>query len=279
MPAGTFGRGLLGTTGAPVVALASNPDDADFKTGGVTIDWSTVTAVGADTTLPGGDVVLNGRKYLRFGQIIARANTAEAQTVTYTGGPTGGGAIIGLPALGDLPGGNTASISATATAAQFEAAVLAVYNYESVASVGRTGSGTAGDPYIYTVTFGRRFGDVTAIATVSNTFTGGTTPSVTIGTTTAGTGTGYYGPYDPSATDGRQTLTRGECFILNETVLEVPPLGWGMPNTTVLGGAFDGGNVWKDRIIMTAGTHSLTDGPTISEFETAFPRIEYTLTN
>jgi hypothetical protein len=247
-----------------------------MKVGGITIDWSLVAAVGADTTLPTGDVVLNGRKYLRFGQVLTRANSAEAQTVTYTGGPTTGGAIIALPALGDYPGGNTASIGATATAAQFEAAVLAVYNYDSVASVGRTGAGTAGDPYIYTVTFARRFGDVAAIANVSNTFGGGTTPSVTLGVTTAGTGTGLYGPYDPAASDGRQTLTRGECYILNESVLEVPPLGWGAPQTTVLGGVFDGGNVWKDRIIMTAGTASLADGPTVANFETAFPRIEYT---
>jgi hypothetical protein len=44
--------------------------------------------------------------------------------------------------------------------------------------------------------------------------TGGTgpTPAVTV----AGTASGKYGPYDSAATDGRQTLTRGECFILDE---------------------------------------------------------------
>lgn len=91
MPAGTYGRNTLGTTGYPVMALASDPAKALFKIAGVTIDWSTVTAVGADTTLPDGNTVLSGRKYLRYGQILTRANVAEVQTVTWTGGPTGGG--------------------------------------------------------------------------------------------------------------------------------------------------------------------------------------------
>lgn len=276
MPAGTYGRNTMGTTGFPLSVHASDPADLDYKLGGVTIDWGLVTAVSADTTLPDGNVVLNGRKYLRFGQILARANVAEVQTVEFTGGPTTGSAIITAPDLGDIPGGNF-TVPATSTAAAFEALLLAVYNGDPVAGVSRAGAGSAGSPYVYTVTFNRKYGNVAAFANVSNTFGGGTTPSVTLATGTAGSGTGLWGPYDSGAADGTQTLTRGECFILDETVLEVPALGWGAPQTTVLGQVFDGGLVVKDRLLITAGTASKANGPTVAAFETAFPRIEYAI--
>jgi hypothetical protein len=78
-----------------------------------------------------------------------------------------------------------------------------------------------------------------------------------------------------AATDGRQTLTRGECYILNETCLEngvIPGLGGGASDHPAV---FDGGPAWKARILMTAGAHSLAAGPTVAEFEAAFPRIDY----
>lgn len=275
-----YGRVSLGNTGYPILCLASDPSEADWKVGGITIDWSTVTAVSADTTLPDGNLVKNGQKYLRYGQVLTRASTAEVQTATWTGGPTTGGAILRLPASGNDAAQDTTSISATATAVQFEDAIQALSRIGiGGVSVARTGSGTAGDPYVYTMTFNRELGDVPQFANVSNTFSGGTTPSSTLATTTAGTGTGMFGPYDPNATDGRQTLTRGDCFILNETVIQNVPIGWGSPNTDQPpGGVFDGGIVWKERLIVTSeGTGTLADGPTFTNFEAAFPRIGYVI--
>jgi hypothetical protein len=67
----SFGRTTVGTaTGNPVQVLADGRTDG-FKTGGVTIDWTTVTAVsGSAATLADGTVVAIGDKYLRYGTIL-----------------------------------------------------------------------------------------------------------------------------------------------------------------------------------------------------------------
>src|SRR6478735_2176201 len=127
MPAGTYGRQTIGTTGYPIVAIASDPAKIDWKIGGATIDWSLVTAVAADTTLPDGNVILSGRKALRYGQIITRSGASEVQTVTQTGGPTGGSQILTAPTLGSLTGGNF-TVAAAATAAAFDAALAGAYS-------------------------------------------------------------------------------------------------------------------------------------------------------
>lgn len=271
-----YGRNVIGSTGIPVQALA-DLEGALWKVGGITIDWSSVTAVAADTTLLDGNIIKNGFKYLRYGQVMCEISTAEAPTIEFTGGATAGSAIVTFPTLGAATGGNV-TIPFNATAAAVEALLATLYGDATAASVSRSGAGSAGSPYIYTVTFNRRYGDVTALANVSNTFTGGTTPSVTLAAGTAGAGTGLYGPYDSAASDGRQTLTRGQCFVMNETLTEYPTLGaLGLPNSTIAGGLFNGGTAWKDRLLMTSGTASLAAGPTVANFETAFPMIDYAL--
>jgi hypothetical protein len=89
------------------------------------------------------------------------------------------------------------------------------------------------------------------------------------------TASGKYGPYDAAATDGRQTLARGRCSILNETVLENGPLP-GLPappsdHPAVL----EGGLVWRTRLLATTGTASLAAGPTFTALEGALPRLRY----
>ena len=157
----TYGRQVLNKTGRDVMVLA-DLQDAQFKVGGITLDWSTFTAAGADATIAGQQPVKAGEKYARFGQI---------------------------------------------------------------------------------------FCEITA--------------------------SGKYGPYDSAASDGRQTLTRGKCFVNNRTVFEN---GYGANiNTSATDHpqVFDGGTAWKARLIITTGTHSLAAGPTVAEFEAAFPRIGY----
>jgi len=134
-----------------------------YKTAGVTIDWTTVTAVSVDTTLADGSIVRSGNKFLRYGQILTMI-TASKQ----------------------------------------------------------------------------------------------------------------YGPYDSAATDGRQTLTRGECFILDETVLQYSsgsPLLGAVNDQT--GSLLDGGPVWLARILQAGtGSASLAAGPTLANLLTAFPSIK-----
>lgn len=92
---------------------------------------------------------------------------------------------------------------------------------------------------------------------------------------TSGTYAGLWGPYDTAATDGRQTLTRGQCAILNRTWVDAPTLlgtGMGTNHPAV----FEKGLMRKDRLITSGtGTHSLAAGPTDAELEAALPGIRY----
>jgi hypothetical protein len=65
-----IGRNLLTTSTVQPVRVSADGSPL-YKAGGVTIDWTTVVAVaGADVTLPDGDVIRIGQKYLRYGQVL-----------------------------------------------------------------------------------------------------------------------------------------------------------------------------------------------------------------
>ena len=85
-----------------------------------------------------------------------------------------------------------------------------------------------------------------------------------------------YAPYDPAKTDGTQTLTRGECFILDETLLQYSsgsPLLGAVNDQT--GGLVDGGPVWLARVLQAGtGSASLAAGPTLANLLTAFPSLK-----
>jgi hypothetical protein len=238
------------------------------KIGGVTLDWSTVAAVsGAAVTLKDGVQVAIGEKYLRYGQIITRIGVAEVQTFTLTGGPTAGTATVTFPASAENPA-QSFTIAFNDSGATVQAAMQALnrIGVDGVA-VARTGSGTAGDPYVFTATYSTRLGDV-ATPTGTHTFTGGTTPTITIATTTPGGATAnQYGPYDPAATDGRATLAVGDCYVVNRTVKELDSFS-AHPE------ALYGGYLWRDRLLVTTATHTLAAGPTVAEFLAAFPRAQ-----
>jgi hypothetical protein len=121
------------------------------------------------------------------------AVTNEVQTVTITGGPTGGTFTL------TYSGQTTAAIAYNATAAAVQTALEALSN---VNPGDMAVTGNAGGPY--TVTFGGQYlGDNVAQMTATASFTGGTSPAVTVTTTTAG-GTA-------TASDGTQTF-RGFLF-------------------------------------------------------------------
>ena len=89
------------------------------------------------------------------------------------------------------------------------------------------------------------------------------------------TASGKYGPYDPAAADGRQLLNRGECYLVNVTSLQSPASGVGAiasDHPTVI----EGGMIWRDRLIATAGAASLANGPTFATLEAALPLMRYT---
>lgn len=257
----SFGRQVLTTTGISVMVLASL-EDADWKPGGITIDWTTITAVSADTVLADGTTIPNGQKGIEFGTILCDIGIAETETLTIT-------ATSGTYTFGGN-GNTSAAVAFNAISALLQTAIRSLGGVYANALV----TGAAAGPY--TITFERGQGNVTNLTTTSVDLAGGT---ATITTGTAGSGTGLFGPYDSGASDGRQTLARGHCFILNETVLQTGAQG-------IVGAATDnpavfaGGLVWKARLkIGSVNPSYLGSGsqPTVSAFETAFPAVLYVI--
>ena len=278
-----YGRTLL-TTSKVFPTRVSADGRPKWKTGGITLDLTTIpTASASEVTLPDGSTIAANEQYLRYGQILCRIGVAEVKTFTWTGGATAGSAVITYPASGEYPAESTAAIAYNASAATFQTALQALSRIgANNVSVARSGAGSNADPYIYTATFSRQLGNVPDM-TATHTFTGGTTPTVTIATTTSGgASAGLFGPYDPDATDGRATLTRGECFILDETWMYNPAGGGnlaGLGQRDIIG-VFDGGEVWIERVLQSnAATHTIALGPTLTEFLTAFPAITLTRMN
>ena len=263
----TYGRQVLTKTGRDVMVLA-DLQDAQFKVGGITVDWSLVAAAGSDTTLIDQTLIKSGEKYFRFGQTLCKVTQSEVQTVDLSGDddPTGG--TWGLTVFGEPLTGLAWNISA----ADLQTAIRALNNdYARRVTVSKTG-------FVYTLTFPTDAGNVAAVVgdTTGLTGGGGDTFAINVATTASGAATGgKYGPYDPTATDGRQTLTPGNCFVLNRTVKENGFSSIINVSETDHPQVFDGGTAWKDRLLMTTGTHSLAAGPTETEFRAAFPRIGF----
>jgi hypothetical protein len=259
----TYGRTRIGDTGYPIqVSADGNPI---WRTGGITIDWSTVAAAAADTPLTDLVVIKTGQKGLRFGQVLVKKGGLEVQTVTITGTPTGGTFTL------TFDGQTTGALPYNATAAQVRAAL------NLLTSVGPAGVTVTGGPLpgaAVTVTFNGS-GDKPQMTASATGLTGGTTPAVAIATTTVGTATGgMYGPYDPAAGDGRQTIGRNNTVILNESLLENGFLGFAS-SATNHPGVIEGGKVWRDRLLATTGTASLAAGPTFADLEAALPQLTY----
>jgi hypothetical protein len=249
----TFGRQVIGNFGGSIQVSADGVPA--FKHGGVTVDWLSVAVLAADTLFLDNVQCYAGEKVLRYGQFLTMEGIAEVETATITGAPTGGTFILTLPALGDQPAQSTVPLAFNATAATVQAALTAL---SRVGPSGVVVTGSAGGPY--TMTFDARFPNLPQL-TSTNLFTGGTTPGVTMATTTdGGPQGGMYGPYDPAATDGRQTLTKGRVFVVNETIRELDHASNHPP-------VIDGGRVFKSRLLATIGTHSLAAGPTFAESE------------
>jgi len=255
----TYGRRTLGSTGLPIQVTADG--SPEWKSGGITIDWATVTAEVTARTLTDGTVIASGAKGLEFGTILCELAVAENQVVTLTSATGGTFTLTGN-------GNTTAAIAFDAAAATVQAAIRGLGGSYGLAVV----SGSAGGPY--TVAFPFASGDITAL-----TYTDSTTGSghaIAITTSVSGVSSGTYGPYKSTATDGRQLLARGYCFVLNETITELGPLGQNTAPTSHPG-VFDGGKVWRARLKIGGDNPTSIGGlqPSASAFEAAFPRIQF----
>ena len=153
------------------------------------------------------------------------AVTNEVQTLTVTGGPTGGTFTI------TFDGQTTTAIAYNATAATVQTALegLSHVNPGDI-----TVTGNAGGPW--TLTFGGQYlGENVATVTTTEAFTGGTSPDITIATTTAG-GTA-------TATDGSQVfagfLFTEVAFHPGATKVAAPLMVHGQIDVAKLPVAFD----------------------------------------
>lgn len=103
--------------------------------------------------------------------------TAEVQTATVTGTPTGGTFTL----TGGVGGtGTTTAIAYNATSATVQTAVQALPGLSAA-----TVAGSAGGPY--TITYPATLGDVPQLTANSSALTGGSSPAVNVATTTPGT--------------------------------------------------------------------------------------------
>lgn len=166
--------------------LASDHGTTATRT--ITLDVSAFTA---NTHFPNGFIpsgtVLAELASGLYGPYAGR--TAEAQTVTITGTPTGGTFTL------TYEGATTAGIAFNATAAAVRAALEALPGV-SPGQVTVTGGPGPGTPYVVTFTGGG--GDVAQMTASAASLTGGTSPAVTVTTTTAGASTGSGGTETPA---------------------------------------------------------------------------------
>lgn len=174
------------------------------ETNTITLDLTKFTqgthyAVSANPVLQGRNVMKSG---IPLGKVTASGlyapyggPTNEVQTLTVTGAPTGGTYTI------TWSGQTTAAIAYNATAAAVQAALEALSN---IAPGDVVVTGSAGGPW--TLTWGgTQLGEDVAAPTTTESFTGGTSPDITIATTTAGGAA--------TASDGSQILAG---FLVSE---------------------------------------------------------------
>lgn len=85
----TYGRETLSSVGRSIKVSA---DGAPIqKVGGVTVDWSLITALAADQTFLDADFVASGEKFIRYGTILCKV-TATGRYAPF--GAAGTGALV-----------------------------------------------------------------------------------------------------------------------------------------------------------------------------------------
>jgi len=241
------------------------------NTGTLTTGTVTVTFQGAMASVqpPLGSLGVNA---LTGGTAPSVQIVGPTQTIAISGTPTGGKTTLTItnPATGTT---STQDVAYNATAATVQGYMDTLFGAGNTYVSGGALPGTS----IVVGFKGAMASYEVAAFTATDALTGGTAPATAITASLGGGASGKFGPYDPNATDGRQTLTAGECFVLNESIVNagvggllVVPVAI---NVNQVGGAIDGGRVWKERLVATSGVHSLAAGPTFTELCTAIPRL------
>jgi hypothetical protein len=233
-----FGQVAYGPTNlGRVVGCLADAEQVRWKVGGAAIDTTAYTPLAADYTIPGsGEVIRAGNAYFRYGQVFSRINTGTAWSA---------GGKIGLfvpwsPAM-------------TATTVASGGTVLGVYTL-TLAAVTNINPGD-----ILTVdTAGQQ--ELLQVLSVS----GSVVTFVTATTKTHANGVAV-----TKVDDGRQTLRRGESYILNHTRTMKDDI---FSDQGI--GFFDGGTAYINRIASDYSGGVATN-PTRAQIEAAFPDLSW----
>lgn len=264
---GTLGRNVLNYRSGYDDSIVAG-EDVQWLMVGATIDWSLVSPAGSAVTLPSGRLIAAGQQYLRNGQVLCRIQGTAANAVsvaTLNNSPAGGTFAVSVSNAGTTA--TTAPVAYNATGATVQTAVRLLANVNPATTV----SGSAGGPY--TFTFPAAMGS-TQVSGDGSLMTGsGAQPTVTVAVTTDGR-IGWFGPYDPSATNtGRDALLRGDCGIVERTIVYGGTLGLG-ERDDYHKPLIVGGHVWAGKVLQSeSATHSLAAGPTRAELLAAMPRL------
>jgi hypothetical protein len=259
----------MGNLGRNVTNYASGYDDSiiaganpKWLMAGASVDWSLVPATTAPVTLTSGRLIPTGQQYLRNGQVLTRITGGAATVATLNNTPTGGTFTLSVTNGGTTT--TTTALAYNATGATVQTAILLLSNVASGATV----TGSASGPYTFAFPSGMGTTSVTANGAL---LTGaGIQPTVTFATSADGR-VNWFGPFDPSATDGRAVLHRGDIGIVERTIVYGGSLGLNEVDDTHIG-LIVGGHVWGGVIIQSGtNTHSLAAGPTRAELEAACP--------
>jgi hypothetical protein len=264
---GVPGRNLLPFRSGTGASIIGNGADSKFMPIGATIDWSLFSAAGSDTTLIDGELIRAGWRFARFGQVLTRVTGNAPYLVTVSGSPTGGTFTVTVTVGGQAD--TTAAIAYNATPLVVSSAIQALLN---VGAGNVRVTGNVGGPY--GLTFPSTLGTVTVSASGAG-LTGGTSPSAAAATPGSPENVGWFGPYDPNATDGRQNLNRGDVGIVERTIvmggsLQLP-LRDDLHSPLLIGGT-----VWPAKLIVAGtGTASLAAGPQTSALLAVLPELKF----
>lgn len=301
-------------TGTKTVTITGGPSGGTFTItattpNGTVTTAQTTTAITQPATAATVQAALVALSNVGAGNVTVTGSTggassAEINTMT-PGTPTAGDTLSVFSTLANsgIEIVTNSTATATATTTQLKAAwngnplltaigtasgttTFIVTGVNAGQSLGitstATGTGTLANVVTaasvpYTITFPNSLGPVTLTASGAG-LTGGSTPAAVAASTTPGGNVGLFGPFLSTATDGRQSLNRGDCFVLDETWLDTAVPAF--PNQgTVHPAVFDGGRVDKLKLVLSTGQGSNSlpagypAGPTSAAFLAAFPRI------
>lgn len=249
----SYGRETLNSVGRSIQVSADGSPEA--KAGGVTVDWTTIAASGADATFLDEDFVATGEKFIRYGQILCKI-TASGLYGPYDSGASDGRQTI---TRGDCYIVNE-SMHMNSPHSDHPAVIDGGRIWRNRLIVGIYG----GTNEVQTVTLGA--GNTGGTFTI--TYSGQTTSALA---------------YNATAADVKAALIA----LSNIHVGDVEVTQSGLVYTITFQGSLQGTNVAavtttpsltggaNTAVVATATAGAASAGPSVANFEAAFPRITY----